>query len=83
MLSDFLFSTYIIMKLKLDINTDEKKDDTPIVRKEMRESIKRYHLFYIRLLTAFPDILKYKNFLSFKYLKSLLRKKKTDLEIDK
>ena len=73
---DFLFSTYIILRLKSNFYYMAKRDSIIIIKKEKRKLLKKYRMFHRRLLEAFPYIKKQKNFLNFKGLNWILKKKK-------
>ena len=55
---DFVFSTYAISRLKINIKKCEVKDDTSYIRKEVLDSLKKYSLFYSRLFKSFPNFSK-------------------------
>ena len=56
---DFVFSTYAISRLKVDINKYNSKDSTSYIRGEILDSLKKYSIFYSRLFKSFPNF--YKN----------------------
>ena len=63
MLIDFVISTYTLFQLKLDFNVFVEKDSTIRIKKEIMNSLQRYHFFHKRLFRAFPNILKNKSML--------------------
>ena len=63
MLIDFVISTYTLFQLKLDYNVFVEKDSTIRIKKEIMNSLQRYHFFHKRLFRAFPNILKNKSML--------------------
>lgn len=54
---DFIFSTYTISRLKIDVSKCNSKDSTNYVKKEVAESLKKYWIFYSRLFKSFPNML--------------------------
>ena len=65
MFIDFLFSTYTIQQLKVDLNIFVEKDSTIRIKREIMKSLQRYYFFRKRLFKAFPNILKNKTILEF------------------
>lgn len=63
MLTDFLISTYTLLQLKIDFNVFVEKDSTIRIKKEIMNSLQRYHFFHKRLFRAFPNILNNKSML--------------------
>ena len=63
MLTDFIISTYTLLQLKIDFNVFVEKDSTIRIKKEIMNSLQRYHFFHKRLFRAFPNILKNKSML--------------------
>ncbi len=61
LLIDFVFSTYTISKLKIDVHKYNSKDATSYVRKEVLDSLHKYWIFYSRLFKSFPNMLKNKS----------------------
>ncbi len=63
MLADFIISTYTLLQLKIDFNVFVEKDSTVRIKKEIMNSLEKYHFFHKRLFRAFPNILKNKSML--------------------
>ena len=55
---DFVFSTYTISRLKIDISKYKSKDSTSYVRGEVFDSLKKSSIFYSRLFKSFPNFSK-------------------------
>ena len=53
---DTIISSYIIAKLKVDTKKYFKRDATEDIKEKVRESLKKYKLFYSRILHAFPNL---------------------------
>ena len=59
MFFDFVLSSYIIWRLKVDFHTYTEKDATAKVRQEIFASLRKYHYFHQRLFKAFPNVREY------------------------
>ena len=64
--SDFLLSTYTILKLKIDLNVYTYKDSTMRIRRDVLESVRKYRFFHRRLYQAFPNLTENKTVSRFK-----------------
>lgn len=60
-LIDFIWSTYIILQLKIDIDIYSKIDATKIVKSEIKKIIMRHSIFRKRIIDAYPAMKKNKN----------------------
>ena len=56
MFSDFILSTFTIIRLKIDTSKYVNTDATLVIKKEVKESIRKYSFFYKRLFEAFPTL---------------------------
>lgn len=56
MFTDFIISTSITLKLKVDVRMYQNKDATKVVREEIRKSFMKHSIFRTRVLDAFPGI---------------------------
>ena len=56
MFSDFVLSTFTIVRLKIDTSKYVNTDATLVIKKEVKESIRKYSFFYKRLFEAFPTL---------------------------
>ena len=56
MFSDFILSTFTIVRLKIDTSKYVNTDATLVIKKEVKESIRKYSFFYKRLFEAFPTL---------------------------
>ena len=63
MFIDFIIPTYTLFQLKIDFNVFVEKDSTIRIKREIMNSLQRYHFFHRRLFKAFPNILKNKTML--------------------
>ena len=71
---DTIISSYIIARLKLDTKKYFKRDATEEIKEKVRESLKKYKLFYSRILCAFPNLSL--NNKKFERIKRVIRRKK-------
>ena len=71
---DTIISSYIIARLKLDTKKYFKRDATEEIKEKVRESLKKYKLFYSRILYAFPNLSLYNR--KFERIKRVIRRKK-------
>lgn len=55
-ITDAIVSTYVISKLKIDTKKYMNKDATHVVKEQVADSLRKYNLFYKRMLKAFPHI---------------------------
>jgi uncharacterized membrane protein len=55
-ITDAIVSTYVISKLKIDTKKYINKDATHVVKEQVADSLRKYNLFYKRMLKAFPHI---------------------------
>ena len=70
---DTIVSSYIIAKLKVDTRKYFRRDATDDIKEKVRESLKKYKLFYDRILHAFPNLLLDNK--KFERIKSIIRRK--------
>ncbi len=56
--SDFIFSTFTILKLQIDTSKYINIDATAKVKEEVMKSLNKYRIFHNRLFGAFPNLLK-------------------------
>lgn len=63
---DFIWSTYITLQLKIDVEYYSKMDATKIVKSEIGKIIKKHSIFRKRIIDAYPAMLKNKNILNIK-----------------
>ena len=53
-LSDLIWSTYIILQLKLDVDLYSKMDATKIVKAEIKKNMTRHSILRKRIIDAYP-----------------------------
>ena len=53
---DTVVSSYIIAKLKIDTRKYFRRDATEDIKEKVRESLRKYKVFYSRILHAFPNL---------------------------
>ena len=56
MFADFIISTSITLKLKVDVHMYQNQDATKIVREEVKKTFMNHPIFRTRVLNAFPGI---------------------------
>ena len=76
MFIDFVWSTYIIWKLKEDSTMYSEKDSTNRIKNEIIKSLEKYHFFHKRLFKAFPKIKDNKRLLKIKDVVDSYRKER-------
>lgn len=74
MISDAIFSSYIIAKLNIDIDKYSKKDATEEIKARVIESIRRHRRLHRRFLSAYPYLSRNNN--EYKSIRELLKRKK-------
>lgn len=70
---DTMISSYIIARLKVDTKKYFRRDATEDIKEKVRESLKKYKLFYSRIFHAFPNLSL--NNRRFERIKNLIRRK--------
>ena len=81
---DSILSTITISKLKIDTKKYIKKDSTDVIKKEISNSLKKYNVFYKRIIYAFPNIKFNQNIIKMmEYMEEQLKKNMKLVKMEK